>query len=72
MYGSPEAKKVGDVEMQQHSRLVARGKYLHVFECKSHTQLIFDDVLMNVHLRKTTTYSIESNQMPWRSTERRR
>jgi len=32
VYGSPEAKKVGDVEMQQHSRLVARGKYLHVFE----------------------------------------
>ena len=55
MYGSPEAKKVGDVEMQQHSRLVARGKYLHVFECKSHTQLIFDEVLMNVHVRKTTT-----------------
>ena len=32
LHGSPEAKSAGDVEVQQHSRLVARGKYLHGFE----------------------------------------
>ncbi|KAI5121296.1 hypothetical protein M0805_003765 [Coniferiporia weirii] len=32
VYGSPEAKLDGEVEIQQHSRIVARGKYLHVFE----------------------------------------
>lgn len=35
LHGSPEAKEVGDLEVQQHSRLVARGKYLHGFECES-------------------------------------
>ncbi|KAH8835571.1 hypothetical protein DL96DRAFT_1574778 [Flagelloscypha sp. PMI_526] len=29
LHGSPAAKKEGDTEMQQHSRLVARGKYVH-------------------------------------------
>lgn len=32
MHGSPEAKEAGDLEVQQHSKLVARGKYLHGFE----------------------------------------
>ncbi|EJD03823.1 NIPSNAP-domain-containing protein [Fomitiporia mediterranea MF3/22] len=32
VYGSPEAKKAGEIESQQHSKLVARRKYLHVFE----------------------------------------
>lgn len=32
VYGSPEAKEAGEVELQQHSKIVARGKYLHVFE----------------------------------------
>jgi len=32
LHGSPEAKKVGDAEIQQHSKRVARGKYLHAFE----------------------------------------
>ncbi|KAI0314767.1 NIPSNAP-domain-containing protein [Amylostereum chailletii] len=32
LHGSEEAKKSGDVDVQQHSRLVARGKYLHGFE----------------------------------------
>jgi len=32
LHGSPEAKEAGDLEVQQHSRLVARGKYLHGFE----------------------------------------
>jgi len=32
LHGSPEAKEVGELEVQQHSRLVARGKYLHGFE----------------------------------------
>jgi len=32
LHGSPEAKESGDVEVLQHSRLVARGKYLHGFE----------------------------------------
>ena len=35
LHGSPEAKEVGDLEIQQHSRLVARGKYLHGFESES-------------------------------------
>lgn len=35
VYGSPEAKEAGEVEVQQHSRIVARQKYLHVFECSS-------------------------------------
>jgi len=32
LHGSPEAKEAGEVELQQHSRIVGRGKYLHVFE----------------------------------------
>jgi len=32
LHGSPEAKQEGDVQIQQHSRLVARGKYIHGFE----------------------------------------
>jgi len=32
LHGSPEAKKAGELEILQHSRLVARGKYLHGFE----------------------------------------
>jgi len=32
LHGSPEAKKAGDLDVMQHSRLVARGKYLHGFE----------------------------------------
>ncbi|PAV22047.1 NIPSNAP-domain-containing [Pyrrhoderma noxium] len=32
VYGSPEAKEVGEAELQQHSKIVARSKYLHVFE----------------------------------------
>ncbi|KAH9995959.1 NIPSNAP-domain-containing protein [Russula vinacea] len=32
LHGSQEAKEVGDHEIQQHSRLVARGKYLHGME----------------------------------------
>ncbi|CAL1694513.1 unnamed protein product [Somion occarium] len=32
LHGSPEAKEEGDVQVQQHSRVVARGKYIHGFE----------------------------------------
>lgn len=32
LHGSPQAKQEGDVQIQQHSRLVARGKYVHGFE----------------------------------------
>jgi len=32
LHGSPEAKEAGELEILQHSRLVARGKYLHGFE----------------------------------------
>lgn len=32
LHGSPEAKKVGEAEIQQHSAIVARGKYVHGFE----------------------------------------
>ncbi len=32
LHGSPEAKAAGEVETQQHTRLVARGKYVHAFE----------------------------------------
>ncbi|KAI1782696.1 NIPSNAP-domain-containing protein [Ganoderma leucocontextum] len=32
LHGSPEAKHEGDVQLQQHSRLVARGKYIHGLE----------------------------------------
>ncbi|KAH9837248.1 NIPSNAP-domain-containing protein [Rhodofomes roseus] len=32
LHGSPEAKQEGDVQVQQHSRVVARGKYVHGFE----------------------------------------
>jgi hypothetical protein len=32
LHGSPEAKQAGELEIQQHSRLVARGKYIHGFE----------------------------------------
>ncbi|KAI0081075.1 NIPSNAP-domain-containing protein [Panus rudis PR-1116 ss-1] len=32
LHGSPEAKEEGDVQVLQHSRLVARGKYVHGLE----------------------------------------
>jgi len=32
LHGSKDAKETGDLEIQQHSRLVARGKYLHGIE----------------------------------------
>ncbi|KAI0046602.1 NIPSNAP-domain-containing protein [Auriscalpium vulgare] len=32
LHGSPEAKEAGDLEPLQHSKIVARGKYLHAFE----------------------------------------
>ncbi|VDB87517.1 unnamed protein product [Peniophora sp. CBMAI 1063] len=32
LHGSPEAKEAGDLEVQQHHKLVARNKYLHGFE----------------------------------------
>lgn len=36
LHGSKEAKEDGDHEIQQHSRLVARGKYIHGIESTSH------------------------------------
>jgi hypothetical protein len=36
LHGSQEAKEAGDNEIQQHSRIVARGKYLHGIESTSH------------------------------------
>jgi hypothetical protein len=35
LHGSKDAKESGDLEIQQHSRLVARGKYLHGIESAS-------------------------------------
>ncbi|EJD54432.1 NIPSNAP-domain-containing protein [Auricularia subglabra TFB-10046 SS5] len=32
LHGSPEARAAGEAEVQQHTRLVARGKYIHAFE----------------------------------------
>jgi len=32
LHGSPVAKREGELEIQQHSRLVGRGKYIHSFE----------------------------------------
>jgi len=32
LHGSPEAKQAGEIEVQQHTKLVARGKYVHAFE----------------------------------------
>jgi len=32
LHGSPEAKQAGDVDIQHHSKLIARGKYVHGFE----------------------------------------
>ncbi|KAF8921923.1 hypothetical protein CPB85DRAFT_1209757 [Mucidula mucida] len=32
LHGSPEAKKAGEADVLQHSRLVGRGKYIHGFE----------------------------------------
>jgi len=32
LHGSPEAKEAGDLDIQQHSKLVGRGKYIHDFE----------------------------------------
>ncbi|KAI0783307.1 NIPSNAP-domain-containing protein [Abortiporus biennis] len=32
LHGSPDAQQEGDVQVQQHSKLVARGKYVHGFE----------------------------------------
>lgn len=41
LHGSPEAKKDGDLEVQQHSRLVGRGKYVHGFTSTSLLLCIF-------------------------------
>ena len=35
LHGSREAKEAGEHEMQQHSRLIGRGKYLHGIESTS-------------------------------------
>lgn len=35
LHGSKEAKEAGDLEVQQHSRTIARGKYLHGIESAS-------------------------------------
>ncbi|KAG8936351.1 hypothetical protein FRC02_002944 [Tulasnella sp. 418] len=32
LHGSPQAKAEGEIEIQQHSKLVGRGKYIHAFE----------------------------------------
>ncbi|KAG5652447.1 proteasome core particle subunit beta 3 [Sphagnurus paluster] len=32
LHGSPEAKKDGEIDILQHSRIVGRGKYIHGFE----------------------------------------
>ncbi|PCH34216.1 NIPSNAP-domain-containing protein [Wolfiporia cocos MD-104 SS10] len=32
LHGSPQAKQEGDVQIQQHSKVIARGKYVHGFE----------------------------------------
>ncbi|KAF8899085.1 NIPSNAP-domain-containing protein [Infundibulicybe gibba] len=32
LHGSPEAKKAGELDILQHSRIVGRGKYIHGFE----------------------------------------
>lgn len=32
LHGSLEAKQEGDVQVQQHSKVIARGKYVHGFE----------------------------------------
>lgn len=32
LHGSPEAKKAGEIEIQQYSKLIGRGKYIHAFE----------------------------------------
>ena len=34
LHGSPEAKKEGELEVSQHSKIVGRGKYVHGFESK--------------------------------------
>lgn len=35
LHGSPEAKEAGEALIQQHSAIVARGKYVHGFESES-------------------------------------
>jgi hypothetical protein len=32
LHGSEEAKKEGETEVLQHSRIIGRGKYVHGFE----------------------------------------
>lgn len=32
LHGSPEAQKAGELDNQQHSKVVGRGKYIHGFE----------------------------------------
>ncbi len=41
LHGSQEAKEAGEIETQHHSRIVARGKYLHGIESASrpHAQI---------------------------------
>ena len=41
LHGSQEAREAGDLEMQQHSKLVGRGKYIHDFESLSSVHLGF-------------------------------
>lgn len=48
LHGSPDAQREGDVETQQHSKLVARGKYVHGFESMSTRRLRQVHVLNDV------------------------
>ncbi|KAH7104862.1 NIPSNAP-domain-containing protein [Auriculariales sp. MPI-PUGE-AT-0066] len=43
LHGSPEAKATGDAEHQQHTKLVARGKYVHSFEVHKVAPAKFDE-----------------------------
>lgn len=49
LHGSPDAKKAGDIEIQQHSKLVGRGKYIHEFESMFGLLQIHDQYIDIIH-----------------------
>ena len=49
LHGSPDAKKAGDIEIQQHSKLVGRGKYIHEFESMLGPLEIYDQRVDTIH-----------------------
>lgn len=69
LHGSREAKEAGEHEMQQHSRLIGRGKYLHGIESASFVHKVVQQL---GSLIRVFPQFIESGQTVSRNTRKLR